>query len=132
VTLSGIFHRLLSGPAAPQPRIHCCLPSPLCDGSEFLHFQDSNERDHNPAFVSNLMLNPSGTVAGAEAVLVAAVLAGETYINIHTQQFPGGEIRGFLGAVPEPSTWAMMLLGFAGLGFAFRAITARGGSPAGC
>jgi hypothetical protein len=24
------------------------------------------------------------------------------------------------GAVPEPSTWAMMLLGFAGLGFAFR------------
>jgi hypothetical protein len=23
-------------------------------------------------------------------------------------------------AVPEPSTWAMMLLGFAGLGFAFR------------
>jgi hypothetical protein len=23
-------------------------------------------------------------------------------------------------AVPEPSTWAMMLLGFAGLGFAFK------------
>jgi hypothetical protein len=24
------------------------------------------------------------------------------------------------GGVPEPSTWAMMLIGFAGLGFAFR------------
>jgi hypothetical protein len=24
------------------------------------------------------------------------------------------------GGVPEPGTWAMMLLGFAGLGFAFR------------
>jgi hypothetical protein len=24
------------------------------------------------------------------------------------------------GAVPEPATWAMMLIGFAGLGFAFR------------
>jgi hypothetical protein len=24
------------------------------------------------------------------------------------------------GAGPEPSTWAMMLIGFAGLGFAFR------------
>jgi hypothetical protein len=23
----------------------------------------------------------------------------------------------FAGAVPEPSTWAMMILGFAGLGF---------------
>jgi PEP-CTERM motif len=31
--------------------------------------------------------------------------------------------HGFLAsgsAVPEPSTWAMMLIGFAGLGFAFR------------
>ena len=27
---------------------------------------------------------------------------------------------GAISAVPEPSTWAMMLLGFAGLGFAFR------------
>jgi PEP-CTERM motif len=25
-----------------------------------------------------------------------------------------------VSGVPEPSTWAMMLLGFAGLGFAFR------------
>jgi hypothetical protein len=25
-----------------------------------------------------------------------------------------------ISVVPEPSTWAMMLLGFAGLGFAFR------------
>jgi hypothetical protein len=27
---------------------------------------------------------------------------------------------GTVAAVPEPSTWAMMLLGFLGLGFAFR------------
>jgi hypothetical protein len=71
---------------------------------------------YNPAFVTL----HGGTVAGAEAALEAGLLAGETYINIHTQQFPGGEIRGFLSAVPEPATWAMMLLGFAGLGFAFR------------
>jgi hypothetical protein len=25
-----------------------------------------------------------------------------------------------VSSVPEPSTWAMMLIGFAGLGFAFR------------
>jgi hypothetical protein len=35
-----------------------------------------------------------------------------------------GASQGFLATpisgVPEPSTWAMMLLGFAGLGFAFR------------
>ena len=27
-------------------------------------------------------------------------------------------VRGAISTVPEPSTWAMMLLGFAGLGFA--------------
>ena len=27
---------------------------------------------------------------------------------------------GNVGPVPEPSTWAMMLLGFAGIGFAYR------------
>jgi hypothetical protein len=70
---------------------------------------------YNPAFVT-----AEGGVANAEAALVAGLLAGETYINIHTTMFPGGEIRGFLSAVPEPSTWAMMLLGFLGLGFAFR------------
>jgi hypothetical protein len=30
------------------------------------------------------------------------------------------EVSGVTAAVPEPSTWAMMLLGFLGLGFAFR------------
>ena len=31
--------------------------------------------------------------------------SGQTYLNIHTTQFPGGEISGFLEATaPEPST----------------------------
>jgi hypothetical protein len=30
------------------------------------------------------------------------------------------EVNNVVVGVPEPSTWAMMLLGFAGLGFAFR------------
>ena len=54
---------------------------------------------YNPLFITS-MFNPSGTVAGAEAVLVNALLNQETYINIHTNAFPGGEIRGFL--VPGP------------------------------
>jgi Carbohydrate binding domain/PEP-CTERM motif len=29
-------------------------------------------------------------------------------------------VQGVMGAVPEPATWAMMLLGFAGIGFAMR------------
>jgi hypothetical protein len=35
------------------------------------------------------------------------------------------------GAVPEPSTWAMMLIGFAGLGFAAHQRSAKGRPPLG-
>ena len=69
---------------------------------------------YNPAFVT-----AQGSVAKAEAALISGIQNGETYFNIHTTNFPGGEIRGFLSAVPEPSTWAMLLLGFLGLGFMF-------------
>jgi PEP-CTERM motif len=31
-----------------------------------------------------------------------------------------GSVSGVTAAVPEPATWGMMLLGFVGLGFAFR------------
>jgi len=64
---------------------------------------------YNPAFVTA----QGGTVAGAEEALVAALNAGESYLNIHTSNFPGGEIRGYLApaTVPEvASTGAMITL----------------------
>jgi hypothetical protein len=46
-------------------------------------------------------------------------LVGDTF-TFTTNSFPGpGTFTGVfnVGAVPEPSTWAMMILGFAGVGF---------------
>jgi CHRD domain len=42
------------------------------------------------------------TAATAEPVFVAALLRGETYLNVHSQMFPTGEIRDFLTPVPGP------------------------------
>ncbi len=65
----------------------------------------------NPAFVTA----NGGTVAGAEAALAASLANGSAYWNIHTSQFPGGEIRGFLQAVPEPASLAIWGIGALGV-----------------
>jgi hypothetical protein len=49
-----------------------------------------------------------GTAAGAEAALATAMADGKAYLNIHTNVVPGGEIRGFLVAVPEPASAALV------------------------
>jgi CHRD domain-containing protein len=53
---------------------------------------------YNPAFISA----NGGTTTAAEAALLAGLAAGEAYLNIHTSNFPSGEIRGFLTPVPGP------------------------------
>jgi hypothetical protein len=58
-------------------------------------------------------------VAGAEAALIAGLLDGNAYSNIHNTTFGGGEIRGLLAA-PEPATLAFFASGLLGLGFARR------------
>jgi hypothetical protein len=113
--------------------IHCCLASPFLTGVNagvatttptFPNFPlgvTSGSYDqtfnmlalpsYNPAFVTA----NGGTAASAEAVLFAGIMAGESYLNIHTSLFGGGEIRGFLVAVPEPVTLSLFGAGLAGI-----------------
>ena len=121
-----------SGLTAPDTasHIHCCtavpgtgtagvatttptftgFPAGVTSGSYDNIFDMTSASSYNPAYVTAT----GGTVAGAEAALFAGIAAGTAYLNVHSQTFPSGEIRGFLVAVPEPGTWVLCL---AGLGF---------------
>jgi len=46
---------------------------------------------------------------------LANILGGHSYINFHTRQFGGGEIRGQIQVVPEPSTLLLLGSGLAGV-----------------
>lgn len=115
--------------------IHCCIASPsnigvattvpnfpgfpigVTSGSYSSVFDLTQASSFNSSFITG----NSGTVAGAESALAAGLAAEHAYFNIHTQAFPGGEIRGFLVAqVPEPETYAMLLAGLGMIGFMAR------------
>lgn len=64
-------------------------------------------------FNATYLANNGGTAASAEAAFAAHMAAGRAYWNIHSTYAGGGEIRGFLTAVPEPSSLAMLGLGAA-------------------
>ena len=111
--------------------IHCCLPSPLFPlnvgvattlpafpgfplnvtsgaySSALLSLTDPGT--YNPAFVT-----AQGGIGNAEAALVAGIENRETYLNIHTVMFGGGEIRGFLVA-PAPGTLVLLGTGLVAL-----------------
>jgi hypothetical protein len=124
------------GATTSVSHIHCCtasadaglagvaisfssFPNGVTSGA----FDQTFDTSSSVIFTSSFLAANGATAASAFGALLAGLQAGEAYFDIHTNvtnNFPNPEdIRGFLqaSAVPEPSTWAMMILGFAGIGY---------------
>lgn len=125
LTVNMLFNGLLGTTTAAH--IHCCtmLPGtgnagvatetptfngfPLGVGAGLysMSYDTTLASSWGPGFLAA----SGGTTAGAEAAFSAGLASGSAYLNIHTDLYPSGEIRAFLAPVPEPGTWAMLLLG---------------------
>jgi hypothetical protein len=126
------FADLVAGVTAAH--IHCCtapvgtgtagvatsvptftgFPSGVTSGTYDHTFDMTLASSYNPSFVTA----HGGNTADAFAFLVTGMDAGASYLNIHSTTFPSGEIRGFLQPVPEPETYALMLVGLGIVGWA--------------
>ena len=109
--------------------LHCCslptansgvainfAPPSISSGSITRLFDLTLSSTYGAAFLSG----SGGTAAGAQARLRAGLNNGQGYFNLHTANFPGGEIRANLSAIPEPSSWAMLIAGFGLVGTTLR------------
>ena len=138
LSINGSFSGLLGNTTAAHA--HCCTTLPfdgvagvatttpslvgfplgLASGSFSSTLDLTMSSSYNPAFVT-----ANGSIASAQAALINGFNNGTAYFNVHTSVVPGGEIRGFLvSTVPEPSTYALMLIGLCGV-----VVVARRKSP---
>jgi len=98
------------GPVATTTPAFPDFPIGVTLGSYVHDFDTLQASTYRAQFVTD-----SGSISAAESELFAAIGSGRAYFNIHSEAFPGGEIRGFLTEIPEPASFGFSAIGLAGL-----------------
>ena len=97
------------GPVATTTPTFTGFPSGATSGS----YDNTFDLLLNSTYRAGFITDSGGTPELAAIALITGIAEGRAYLNIHTSNFPGGEIRGFLqpqvAAVPEPAS--LLLLG---------------------
>jgi hypothetical protein len=119
------------GSNANNAHIHCCATSALTNAGVAIDFPSvgfplgvtSGSFSHTfdlgltGTYTGAYLTGSGGTANGARDRLLNSFRGlsgpglGVAYFNIHTTNFPGGEIRGNIAPVPEPSSFVLVALG---------------------
>jgi hypothetical protein len=90
------------------------FPLGVTSGTYSHLFDTSLASTWNPAFI----IAHGGSPLSAEAAFGSFLSDGSAYLNIHTKDFPSGEIRGFFAPAPVSEPATTLLLGFGLVGLA--------------
>jgi hypothetical protein len=88
--------------------------SDLLGGSTTIRLSDAAAGSNGPTIFTLTNNNPgatSGTFDGSGTITATQatdMLAGNTYINVQSNVYPSGEIRGQLDVVPEPASFGLL------------------------
>jgi hypothetical protein len=81
---------------ATQTPTFAGFPLGVREGTYDHSFDMTQNSSYNPTYITA----NGGTAASAFTALKTAIAAGKSYLNIHSNAFPSGEIRGFLLPCP--------------------------------
>jgi len=131
LTITGSFSGLTSGTTSAH--LHCCtsvagaaenvgvatttpsfvgFPLGVTGGAFDLSLNLTLASSYRAGFITE----SGGTTESARARLLQGLDAGKVYFNIHTSTYGGGEIRGVVTTVPEPSTVILLASGLVAVG----------------
>ena len=125
INLDGLFDTLVQAPVGP---VHIHAAPKGSNGPIVVPFAFSLETysDTDDGFnlnVEDFAYADAAALAGSSvdfAGFLDLLNAEGTYINVHTDAFNGGELRGQLSPVPLPASAALILAGLGALGLARR------------
>lgn len=97
---------LTGGVATPTPSFPS-FPHGVTSGS----YDSTLDLLSTTSYRTGFLTASGGTAATAMTALVTALRDGRAYFNLHSDLYPGGELRGDLQPVPEPATMVALAAG---------------------
>lgn len=118
ISLDDLFDTLVAAPIGPAhfhnapAGVNGPIVVPFAFGATYADTADGFDLNVSDLSYADAVMLSGSTLTFDE--FVAGMLAGTFYVNVHTDLFNGGEIRGQIAAIPAPGAFLLFITGAAG------------------